>query len=885
MAQLRDVDRRLLWGRSGAQCAFPGCGQALIESYQSGATGAMVPRVIGEEAHIVAEADKGPRADPGMPKPERNSYPNMILLCMPHHKFVDSENGAHFTVEQLHKMKADHEARVIQRLSDPQVRTAKRRDEFLAELQIASRARLISRWAAAGLSDEVGGMLADDPSVGCGPVSMPAVAPTGVIVLEGEFGSGKSITAERLHQTDIAAAETSGDAPLPVYLNAEEVSGSLRHAVAEAVVPLGDPTRRGVRVVVDGMDEIDSARAHKLLTVARELVGAWPGSRILMTARPGLEVRDSERVAYPALSDEEARALADRVGTHAPLYAESAAIRDALHLPLFIIIAATARNEAWVPRSRVDFLERLVQRALQATGGDRDDAASTLAELAWLTVEGGCPVPAGELGNELRVRTVLMTRLVVRHGRTLRFGLPILEQHFAGKALLDKGLPDHALSSPATLERWRYPLALAVAGCSWHQSDALLRPLVLRYPGIASWIIREAIPGMSQDGTRSLPSSAQAGQRVHQTLLSWLSAVNPVADLALYGTVPAPPLVLGHSVTGSELVTALKTDPVPGQDDVVELPRPVDHETLETFVGRHGHWRSGRPPTEYSAWPWHWSLDWLTSNLQPALRRQLPAAHCGAWLAERRWALCRALVGHKGFLLEPVDAEAAVQAARRHTASQRVTFGSARRPGLSATGSELTMLVAALEAGEGVDSHGQIHSPIPAPDLPAGSSRWVMGTYSEPALVSFAVYIYETAISIYKTLCEQWFPTLLPTLGLAAMLPVSLSGTVSRINEGDRLWTGVNYCQIPLHSTESSTAAFTPGPPPPRDWINTNMETANETLQRLHPDAAPWSRPGYTMQHLGASSDAPATDMAHSWLWKDLARLKLITGAAPENWT
>lgn len=846
----------------------------------------MIQRVIGEEAHIVAEADRGPRADPSMPKTERNSYPNMILLCMPHHTFVDSENGAHFSVEQLHKMKADHEARVGQRLSAPQVQTARRRDEFLAELQIASRARLISRWAAAGLSDEVGGALADDSSVGCGPTSMPVVASTGVIVLEGAFGSGKSVTAERLHQADIAAAENVDDAPLPVYLNAEDVAGSLRHAIAAAVEPLGDPTQRGARVVLDGMDEIDSARAHKLLTAAREVVGTWPGSRILMTARPGLDVRDGERVVYPALSDQEARALADRVGTHVSLHAESAAIRDALRLPLFIIIAATARNEGWeVPRSRVDFLERLVQRALQATGGNRDDAASTLAELAWLTVERDSPVPAGELGSERRVRAVLMTRLVVRHGRTLRFGLPILEQHFAGKALLDKGLPNHALASPAALERWRYPLALAVAGCSWQQSDALLRPLVLRYPGIASWIIREAVGDMPQGARSSLPPSAQAGPRVHHALVSWLAAMKPAADLALYATVRTPPLSLGHFVTDRELVTALKANPTPGQDEVVELPQPVDYEALQNFVGRRGHWRSGRPPTQYSAWPWHWSLDWITAGLRPALSRQLPATNCDAWLVERRWALCRALVKQKGFLLKPVDAETAVQAARQHMAAQRVTFGSARRPGLRASGSDLTTLVAALEAGEGVDSHGQIHSPIPAPDLPTGSSRWVMETYSESALLSFAVYIYESAISIYKTLCEQWFPTLLPTLGLAAMLPVSLCGTVTRIIEGDQIWTGVNYCRVPLHSTASSVAAFTLGPPPPQDWINTSMAAANETLQRLHPDATPWSRPSYTMQRLGASSDTPATDMAHSWLWKDLARLKLITGAPPGNWT
>ena len=77
--------------------------------------GSTDPVVVGQEAHIVAEEDDGPRGDlsMSMPPAERNAYPNLILLCGDDHTLVDKDHGIHYSVEQfLHKMKADHEAMV-----------------------------------------------------------------------------------------------------------------------------------------------------------------------------------------------------------------------------------------------------------------------------------------------------------------------------------------------------------------------------------------------------------------------------------------------------------------------------------------------------------------------------------------------------------------------------------------------------------------------------------------------------------------------------------------------------------------------------------------------------------------------------------------------------
>src|SRR5258707_461104 len=97
------------------------------------ASASLTPIVVGEEAHIVAEEDNGPRGDPSMPISERNAYPNLILLCPTHHRVIDKDHGVHFSVTRLQGMKAAHEALVERRrlgADDAQATQARRRREL-----------------------------------------------------------------------------------------------------------------------------------------------------------------------------------------------------------------------------------------------------------------------------------------------------------------------------------------------------------------------------------------------------------------------------------------------------------------------------------------------------------------------------------------------------------------------------------------------------------------------------------------------------------------------------------------------------------------------------------------------------------------------------------
>lgn len=64
--------------------------------------------IIGENCHIVAEKDNGPRGYHPLSVSDRNRYPNLILLCNNHHKMVDTDVTS-WPVEKLHQIKNEHE--------------------------------------------------------------------------------------------------------------------------------------------------------------------------------------------------------------------------------------------------------------------------------------------------------------------------------------------------------------------------------------------------------------------------------------------------------------------------------------------------------------------------------------------------------------------------------------------------------------------------------------------------------------------------------------------------------------------------------------------------------------------------------------------------------
>lgn len=135
---------RELFLKSGNLCAFPGCGQLMMDAEGT---------FIGQLCHIEAAEDGGERFNAGMSNEDRRAASNLMLMCYPHHQ--KTNDVVAYPVEKLRQMKADHERRfsrpdraILETLTDwteldtpTEVRNLKRLNELLgwgndaAELQ------------------------------------------------------------------------------------------------------------------------------------------------------------------------------------------------------------------------------------------------------------------------------------------------------------------------------------------------------------------------------------------------------------------------------------------------------------------------------------------------------------------------------------------------------------------------------------------------------------------------------------------------------------------------------------------------------------------------------------------------------------------------------
>lgn len=120
-------DIKILWGKSGNRCAI--CKQELAYTEATSSNNVL----IGEQAHIVAQKEGGPRGNSNLSLDERDSYPNLILLCANHHTIIDAD-AEKYSIEKLHQIKREHELWVSEKLSSVASEHRQAEDEIYATL-------------------------------------------------------------------------------------------------------------------------------------------------------------------------------------------------------------------------------------------------------------------------------------------------------------------------------------------------------------------------------------------------------------------------------------------------------------------------------------------------------------------------------------------------------------------------------------------------------------------------------------------------------------------------------------------------------------------------------------------------------------------------------
>ncbi|HTJ71324.1 MAG TPA: hypothetical protein VL551_27535 [Actinospica sp.] len=105
MASMRNYPSSVVTGlvlMSQGTCYFPKCSEPLVRLDEG------TPVNNFEIAHVRAAKPGGPRYDAAMTNEQRDAFPNLVLLCLVHHKVVDRVRPQDFPTSTLQQWKEEN---------------------------------------------------------------------------------------------------------------------------------------------------------------------------------------------------------------------------------------------------------------------------------------------------------------------------------------------------------------------------------------------------------------------------------------------------------------------------------------------------------------------------------------------------------------------------------------------------------------------------------------------------------------------------------------------------------------------------------------------------------------------------------------------------------
>ncbi|WP_328324400.1 hypothetical protein OHA70_33210 [Kribbella sp. NBC_00382] len=730
-------------------------------------------------------------------------------------------------------------------------------------------------------------------------IEVPDISAGGVVVLLGDFGAGKSETAEVWHRGAIETLTEDQDAPFPVWLSASALHGQpLEDAVERQLGPAWRQGR-GASIAVDGLDETDPATAQTLLDAARIMARAHTNVRVLLTARPGiLSPTPAEQATTAVLAEDDALKLVELAGGKShDTWRWTADMRATVSRPFFALAAGAMLGRDEAARGEADLIRGLVENAL-AKGTERSAVTSgeTRSVLENLAV---ALTRTGRDGLSFSDRQIARSsRLVADNADgSVRFSLPIFQHWFAAQAILVGDVPPAEVVADARgFSRWRWAAAVAALSApDARQVDALLETWVTGNPGAAAWVINAAFSGHRQwrtDDSEDLDATT-SGARLLQALRTWANALGPFAEGILPYRIVQGPVGLGVTVRGHWIDIAISTSQ-PAADHVSEVP-PEVHALRPDAVPDWQPWWSGAPP-DGDAWPWTMVRRIIArETLKKLSRDPFLGAPDGVWVQERRFDLARSLLGlgslfHGDLPTDKVRVRAAdllEQIGRDRQA--RISLGGAALY----SGGELEDLVSWIDAIPA----GQIVSHLPQKDVQHPKGGFIWHSYSPRRLMEFEAEVYGRACEAYDEAMAHPFARLGWSMPDSAIAPfgviLEVDFTPGRIGN----MPGLTSTRVPMELLPSMapSGAEATWSASGRSVITERRESRSTDLDR-YSAIADTVRSWLAQQNRellgglgwgGAGADdmskvRPASSLAARWLWNDLKNVGLGDGTFPQ---
>lgn len=716
------------------------------------------------------------------------------------------------------------------------------RGTYLEKSHTASEARLRLRRRGVGLSDdEVERTLTLRPHI---PAALVEFAAGEMRLLTAALGCGKSDVAEQWHQSNIVRASSTPDAPIPIWLSVDDLTGTLERTVLDEVGRAG-LSSCGAAIVVDGLDE-RTDRAANTVRQANEFLARWQLSRILLTSRATLAAKSSEVITLGPISVAEGTAIASAVAGR-PLRA-SGIDRALLQRPLFALLVGQNMHIDGGVAGVAELIDIVVGKVVES---DSFDLYTELKRLAVETIRNGGPVDPVTFTTEAAAARIRKSPVVTVFGRACGFSLATFEQWFASKALLEGEVGTaELLDSLASFDRWKYVLANVLAAGPPDRVDSIMSALATWNPGAAAWVVAETrASGLSRPRPVLDPADwRRIGSRLRTATGAWLDGLGPLSPsfcmFAMGAAHSFDDTTIAVDIDGDRLtVTWLGSSQTPE-----ELLPPVLNEIpfrADGDIGRVLVSRSGPLPVGVN-WVWEKAQEYLANDLEDRFRTIIERA-------------------------------------------------SLQSPGIAQN--EIAEDLQGRRPSFGLPVPSTTEQPLlyPGPDLPA-TPHDPFGRYSIDQMKDRVVSILTAAMKCYLELADSVAAPFGRTLALRGMMPVEFYGVIFHDPDDEPSpfdWShgepGLHWLIRPSTAThsraeQSNTVNLTVNDElrskeidDDRDTLYKEFRTFVESNPEYEPFAGNFTT---TSERINAMQRRPATRLATSWLAEDLVEL----GFLPKNY-
>ena len=754
-------------------------------------------------------------------------------------------------------------------------------DLFLKQKYQESIADTKRLWTALGVPDDVADELANDHSIGH-KLTMPA---GGTLTVNARQGSGKTLAAQRLYQQALLNRLDDHSQPLPIFLNARNISGDLNDQIEGRTRDHGSAYTQEVLVIIDGLDETGRSKANQLLSQAQSYTKANRNVAVVAMTRPLPELSTTrEPFVLPECSEDEFLSIASKIAGREVRRVEVPFREHQSRLPLFATMVGAYLRQPVPRRGRTpsQIVNEMARRILDEAGDYSGDTEGLLKKLALESIASGESVEKSRVALRASEQALLVnSRIVVEEGGKFDFTLAIFREWFAARAIVERmvSIDDIVLNS----DRWVVPLAIAINSENSTVSAEIMERLATTDPGMAGLVLKEVEHSWStEEATQSelAGTAIEVGTSIRNAMVNWKDGLGDPLMSALGMLYPSGNVAtLGVDVQQGWVTTSWHQ----GDEThapVICLPR----DSKGSPVPPSWDWpsRTGRHVEPTRVWPWAITRDELFQLLSMKLRSLQLALDSAEGFREFvydladntvRWGYQRA-VNSPPTLTDVVDCIDKWLWQLDSDPRGRITFAlsghSFTVPELESYRERIIQL-----SHTGMDITGDLW-PGPDKEPPQGRRSWGwFERYSDERLVQRTNAIYNAALRIYNDIIERWFPTFNKRHQMGHVLPFRMRGEIHLLEGhglGRRDGIALDYWLEWAHSAADSGVFIEMG--------QRNQPFGDATWEKVQAAQSEFAKRGLPY-HSGGSilpgyESRPATRLAHEWLRDDLMVL---------NWT